>query len=263
VSFNLDASRIEQVITPKTKAILPVHLFGQMAEMEPILELAGKKGICVIEDAAQAIGAVYRGRRAGSLGDYGCFSFFPSKNLGCFGDGGMITVRDPKRDHQLKALRNHGSDKRYYHHSVGGNFRLDALQAAIVSIKLRHLESWTRKRIENARIYRQLFERSGLLAGQIHLPECVQERHVYNQYVIRAGRRDELMAFLRSRGIGCEVYYPVSLHLQDCFKYWGYKPGDFPESEKASRESLALPVYPELTEEQLGTIVHEVVAFYQ
>jgi dTDP-4-amino-4,6-dideoxygalactose transaminase len=263
VTFNMDVSGIEKKISRKTKAIMPVHLYGQCADMAAIMQAAKKHGLAVIEDAAQAIGAGHGGIRAGAWGDYGCFSFFPSKNLGCFGDGGMVVCRDAEKQARLKALRNHGSEKKYYHGLVGGNFRLDAVQAAVVSIKLKHLDGWTAKRQANAGTYQKLFENTGLVRSKkVVLPVQVHDRHVYNQYVIRAQRRDELMEHLKKRGVGCEVYYPLSLHLQECFKFWGYKAGDFPESEKASRETLALPIYPELAREQQEYVVAQIAEFF-
>lgn len=263
VTFNINPQLIPAKINSRTRAIMPVHLFGQAADMKPILKIAHERKLSVIEDAAQAIGAEYEGRRVGSLGDYGCFSFFPSKNLGCFGDGGMVVCQNDDKAKKLKALRNHGSEKRYYHQILGGNFRLDALQAAVVSVKLRHLEFWTQKRIGNADLYKKLFTASGLIAsGQIRLPEVARGRHVYNQFIIRAQRRDELMAFLKEKGVGCEVYYPLCLHLQECFRDWGYKTGDFPVSEQASAETLALPVYPELSHASIEYVVATIKAFY-
>jgi dTDP-4-amino-4,6-dideoxygalactose transaminase len=241
-----------------------------MADMDPIMDVARRHNLVVVEDGAQAIGAEYRGRRAGSIGHYGCFSFFPSKNLGAFGDGGMVVTNDPERANKLRVLRAHGSKPKYYHKLVGGNFRLDTLQAAIVLAKFKHLDDWTAKRQTNARRYDVLFEESGLVSsGLVQLPRIPsysatmneergtgnQDRHIINQYVIRVPRRDGLQAFLKEKGIGTEVYYPLPLHLQECFAYLGYKSGDFPESEKAAGESLALPVYPELSDEQAHYVV--------
>jgi dTDP-4-amino-4,6-dideoxygalactose transaminase len=216
----------------------------------------------VIEDAAQAIGAEDKGRRAGSLGHYGCFSFFPSKNLGGAGDGGMVTTNDPARAGSLTILRNHGMDPKYYHRVIGGNFRLDALQAAVVTVKLRHLDRWTADRQANARRYAALFQQAGLTGpDRVRLPAATTERHIFNQYVIRAPRRDALKAFLAARGVGTEVYYPVPLHLQTCFAAYGYRPGAFPESEKAAAETLALPIYPELTDAQAEYVVQCIAEF--
>ena len=250
VTFNIDASKIEEKITPRTKAILPVHLFGQMAEMEPIMAIAGAHGLIVIEDAAQAIGAEYKGRRAGSIGDYGCFSFFPSKNLGGFGDGGMVTANSAERIERLKIFRNHGMNPKYYHHFVGGNFRLDALQAAVLSIKLKHLDSWTEGRQKNAEEYRRIFAANGL-DGKVVLPSEAPytTRHIYNQFsiLVKDGRRDAVKAALQAANVGCDIYYPVPLHMQECFAGLGYRKGDLPVSEAVADEILALPIYPEST----------------
>ncbi|HEX4947714.1 MAG TPA: DegT/DnrJ/EryC1/StrS family aminotransferase [Blastocatellia bacterium] len=251
-SFNLDPTQIEAAITPRTKAILPVHLFGQMAEMNPIMEVATAHRLFVIEDAAQAIGAEYHGRRAGSIGHFGCFSFYPSKNLGCPGDGGMITTNDPVLAARTKALRNHGSTTKYYHQEVGGNFRLDALQAAILRVKLKYLDDWTAARGRNAETYRRLCTTDGSLVLPVELPH---RRHVYNQFVVRSKRRNQLLDNLKAQQIGCEIYYPLPLHLQECFAALGYREGDFPIAEAASQEVLAIPIYPELTTEELHRIV--------
>ena len=263
-TYNLDPSQVEDRVTEKTKAILPVHLFGQSADMDPLLDVASRHGLTVIEDAAQAIGTEYRGRRAGSMGHYGCFSFFPSKNLGCVGDGGMVVTNDDQRAEKLRVLRAHGSKPKYYHVLVGGNFRLDALQAAIVSAKLPYLDGWTAKRQANARRYRELFEEAGLTRdGLVRLPhEEPEGRHIYNQFVIRVPRRDELRGHLKEQGIGVEVYYPVPLHLQECFAYLDYRKGDLPHAERAAEESLAIPVYPELTEQQQKAVVTAIAQFY-
>ncbi len=263
VTFNLDPEKLAAKITPKTKALIPVHLFGQTAEMDPVLTLAKKHNLIVIEDAAQAIGAEYKGRRAGSLGDYGCFSFFPSKNLGAFGDAGMVVTNDPEKAEKLRLFRNHGAKPKYFHSVIGGNFRLDALQAAVITVKLRYLDEWTRKRQENARIYDELFAASGIAAGgQIALPKRVQNRHIFNQYVIRARRRDELIEHLKEKGIGSEIYYPVPFHAQKCFEGLRPRKEDFPESAKAAREVLAIPVYPELSDEQKKLVVSAIRDFY-
>lgn len=264
VTFNLDPSDAAARITPRTKALIPVHLYGQCADMDPILKLARDHGLAVIEDAAQAIGAEYLGRRAGSMGDYGCFSFFPSKNLGGFGDGGMVTVRDEARAERLRILRNHGMNPKYHHALIGGNFRLDALQAQVVEIKLRRLDGWTAARQANAERYAALFADAGLLApGGVRLPSSVMQRHVFNQYVIRTGRRDELVRHLHASGIGCEIYYPVPLHRQPCFADLGYAEGSLPHAEAAARETLALPIYPELTPDMQKAVVDAVRRFYQ
>jgi len=266
VTYNLDASQIESKVTSKTRAIIPVHLYGQMADMDAVMAVAEKHGFVVIEDAAQAIGAESKGRRAGSIGHYGCFSFFPSKNLGAAGDGGMIVTNDAKRAEKLKCLRAHGSKPKYHHKIIGGNFRLDALQAAIVYAKLRHLDEWTAARQQNSKKYDQFFAEAGLATdggglGNIGLPKVVRERHIFNQYVIRISRRDQLQAFLQQRGIGTEVYYPIPMHLQECFAYLGHGVGAYAQSERAAKETLALPIYPELSEAQLRYVVESVGDF--
>ncbi len=268
VTFNIDTVRLGAAVEKMTpaelasvKGIIPVHLYGQCADMDPILALARQHGWVVIEDAAQAIGAEYKGRRAGSIGDYGCFSFFPSKNLGAFGDAGLVTTLTGSHNQRLRMLRMHGMEPKYYHQIIGGNFRIDALQAAVVAVKLGHLDNWTRARRNNAAIYRRLFKAAGL-DESIQLPAEVQDRHIYNQFVIRAPRdRDALREYLARHGIGTEVYYPVPLHLQACFTYLGYKAGDFPESEKAAAQTIALPIYPELAADQLAFVVDRIKAF--
>ena len=264
-TYNIDPAQIESRITPRTKAIIPVHLYGQCAEMDPILDIARRRGLLVIEDAAQAIGAEYKGRRAGSMGRYGCFSFFPSKNLGAAGDGGMVTTKDAGVAEKLRILRVHGSQSKYYHTVIGGNFRFDALQAAIITVKLRHLDQWTAARQSNAARYRRLFEAAGLTNdGLVQLPfETPGNRHIYNQFVIRAKRRNALQAYLKEQGIGTEIYYPVALHLQECFARLGGREGDFPESETAARQTLALPIYPELSDEQAQWVVASIARFLQ
>lgn len=268
-SYNIRADRIEAAITPRTRAIIAVHLFGQCADMEPILKIAARYGVRVVEDAAQAIGAEYHdGRRAGSMGDIGCFSFFPSKNLGALGDGGMVVTSDEGLDERLTILRVHGSKPKYYHRVVGGNFRLDALQAAVLRVKLGRLDGWTAQRQANARRYGALFRERGFFGGRVGLPAemyrdaGVRHGHIFNQFVIRVPDRDRLQAHLRERGIGTEVYYPVPLHLQECFASLGARPGDFPEAERAARETLALPIYPELRPEQQETVVARIGEFY-
>jgi dTDP-4-amino-4,6-dideoxygalactose transaminase len=248
-TYNLDTEAALARITPRTKAIVAVHLFGRCADLDLIMEAAAAHGITVIEDAAQALGASDgTGRAAGAIGHMGCFSFFPTKNLGGFGDGGMVVTSDIELAETLRTLRAHGARPKYHHRVVGGNFRLDALQAAVLRVKLKHLSSWTRARRTNADRYRGLFEEMGLM-DRIALPEDVPG-HIYNQFVIRVERRDDLRAFLTERGVGTEVYYPVPLHLQECFRSLGYRNGDFPRAEAAASESLALPIYPELQEEQ-------------
>jgi dTDP-4-amino-4,6-dideoxygalactose transaminase len=258
-TYNIDTSRIAAKVNSKTRAIIPVHLYGQMADMDPIMDLAARHNLTVIEDAAQAIGAEYKGRRAGSIGHYGCFSFFPSKNLGAAGDAGMIVTNDAGRAERLKVMRSHGSKPKYYHKFVGGNFRLDALQAAIVSAKLNHLDGWTSTRQKNAQTYNQLLSQTDLPVGT---PVIAADRHIFNQYVIRVPRRDALQKFLQTRGIGTEVYYPVPMHLQECFAYLDHSVGAFPESERAANETLALPVYPELNEAQIRYVVASIGEFY-
>jgi dTDP-4-amino-4,6-dideoxygalactose transaminase len=263
MTYNIEAAFIEAKITPRTKAIMPVHLYGQTADMDLVLEIGNRHNLAVIEDAAQAIGAEYRGKRAGTMGQYGCFSFFPSKNLGAAGDGGMVVTNDAARAEKLTRLRAHGSKPKYYHKIIGGNFRLDTLQAAIVSAKLRHLDKWTAARQANAARYDRLFGNSGLIERSlVTLPKVLTNRHIFNQYVIRTPRRDELMAFLKENGVGTEIYYPVPMHLQECFAYLGYKEGDLPAGEKAAKETLALPIYPELTDDQTHYVVERVVSFH-
>ncbi|TDJ60014.1 MAG: DegT/DnrJ/EryC1/StrS family aminotransferase [Nitrospina sp.] len=260
-TFNIDPAKIEQAITPKTKAIMPVHLYGQCADMDPILEIAKKHKLTVIEDAAQAIGSEYKGRRAGSLGDFGCFSFFPTKNLGGFGDGGIVTTHSEALYEKLKILRNHGMEPKYYHKLIGGNFRIDALQAAVVTAKLGHLERWTASRRGHAGHYNRLFEENGLTQF-VATPREIFPRHIYNQYIIRVkdGKRDALRKFLGEQNIITEIYYPVPLHLQECFAPLGYKPGDFPVSEQAAEETLALPIAPEITQQQ--QVVAKILEFF-
>ncbi len=263
VTFNIDPAKIEEKITGKTKAIIPVHLYGQSADMEPILEIAEKHNIRVIEDAAQAIGTEYSaGRRAGTMGDIGCFSFFPSKNLGGFGDGGMVTTNDEALFTKLSYLRNHGAHPKYYHKMIGGNFRLDALQAAVLDVKLKHLDEWTAGRQKNARYYNAGLARRDL-GEWVQAPQSLPGyRHIYNQYILRVKRRDDLLAFLKSRQIGCEIYYPVAFNNQECFASLGYKKGDFPQAEKAADETLAIPIYPELRDEQKDYVLDCIREFY-
>jgi len=262
VTFNMKAEHVERCITSKTRVIMPVHLYGQCADMEPIVAIAKKHNLTVIEDAAQSIGSEYKNHRAGSLGDMGCFSFFPAKNLGAFGDGGIVTTSSEELYEKLKVLRVHGSKPKYYHKTIGGNFRLDALQAGVVKAKLSYLEGWTEKRRQNATTYNQLLQQNAL-TQYIQLPPEVFPRHVFNQYVIRVGnRRDELRSFLNEKKIGCEIYYPLPLHIQECFSSLGYKKGDFPESEKAADETLALPISHEITREQQEFVVESIRTFF-
>ncbi len=252
VTFNIDPDLIEDRITARTRAILPVHLFGQMAGMAPIMEIARHHGLVVIEDAAQAIGARHNGQRAGSVGHYGCFSFFPTKNLGGYGDGGMVVTDDRARAEKLRALRVHGETTRYHHRFVGGNFRLDALQAAVIHAKLPHLDRWTDQRIANAALYRSLLgDAAARRPDAFALPRTVTDRHVFNQFVVRVADRDRVRERLTAAGIGTAIYYPLPLHLQECFADLGYRPGDLPHSERAANEVLALPIFPELTPEQI------------
>jgi dTDP-4-amino-4,6-dideoxygalactose transaminase len=290
-TYNIDPDLIEEKVTPKTRAIIPVHLYGQCADMDPILEIAERKGLTVIEDAAQAIGAEYPSRirtsssisRAGCMGDYGCFSFFPSKNLGGFGDGGMVVTDDSDRAERLRILRVHGSKPKYYHSLVGGNFRIDAIQAAVLSVKLAHLDTWTAKRRENAERYDAALYSSGLVEkGMVTLPKAVWKEpvekspgiqnpgsaaldshdHIFNQYVISTPQRDALKAYLFEKGVGTEIYYPVPLHMQKCFADLPSSSGSFPVSEEAAQRTLALPVYPELTQEQLAYVVDSICEYF-
>lgn len=264
-TLNINAAAIEARITPKTRAILPVHLCGQVAEMDTILEIARRHNLYVIEDACQAIGADFHGQRAGSMGHLGCFSFFPSKNLGGAGDSGMVVCNDPALADRAALLRNHGHRPKYYNQAVGGNFRMDALQAAILRAKFPYLEGWTAARQRNAALYNELFRQAGLAGaeGPVVLPrESGWGRHIYHLYQIRVPRRDALMAFLKARGIATEVYYPVPLHRQACFEGMGFE-ADCPNAERASRETLALPVYPELTASQIERVVSAIQEFYR
>jgi dTDP-4-amino-4,6-dideoxygalactose transaminase len=280
-TYNLDPAQIEAKITPHTKAIMPVHLYGQCADLDPIMEIARRHNLYVIEDAAQAIGSEYKGRRAGSIGHIGCFSFFPSKNLGAFGDGGAVSTNDPALAEQMRILRVHGAEPKYYHKFVGGNFRLDALQAAVIRVKLNYLDQWTAGRQRNAARYNQLFGEAGVADVHLTLPceSCESgqyafrpeaevnpfpgHRHIYNQYIIRAKQRDELRAYLTERKIGTEIYYPVSLHQQECFAEWDYQAGAFPYSEAAAAQTLAIPIYPELTDEQIQAVISAVADFFR
>ena len=269
-TFNIDPAKISQAMTPKSKAIIPVHLYGQCADMAPIMELAKRHNLGVIEDAAQAIGSEYRdGRRACSMGTIGCLSFFPSKNLGCLGDGGMVVTNDADLAERIRILRVHGSQPKYYHKLIGGNFRLDTIQAAVLNVKLNYLDGWTKRRQENAARYETLFRQSSLVQkGKVRLPDPVYRDkgithyHIYNQFVLRVERRDDLIAHLKQKGIGAEIYYPVPFHLQECFRYLGHKVGDFPESERAANETLAIPIYPELTLVQQTEVVEAIASFY-
>jgi dTDP-4-amino-4,6-dideoxygalactose transaminase len=262
VTFNLDPRHLAAAFTDRTRAVMPVHLFGLTADMSPILEEAGRRGVPVIEDAAQAIGATYNGQPAGTLGAFGCFSFFPSKNLGAFGDGGLVTTEDERLAARARLLRNHGMEPKYHYQEIGGNFRLDALQAAILRVKLPHLAAWSEARRLNAARYRKMFATAGL-ADRVTLPvEPAGRSHIYNQFVIRVPERDRLRDHLTRAGIGTEVYYPVPFHLQACFAGLGLHPGDFPHAERAAAESLALPIYGELSLEQQQFVVDTVAGFF-
>jgi dTDP-4-amino-4,6-dideoxygalactose transaminase len=255
LTFNADPSSIRAAITPRTKAILPVHLYGLMADMDPILAVAREQHIPVIEDACQAIGADYRGAQAGTLGMAGCFSFFPSKNLGAFGDAGLVTTNHAALAHELRLLRNHGAEPKYFHKRVGGNFRLDAIQAAVLRVKLPYLRQWSEMRRANAARYQELFAAAGL-DDRIVLPrEPEGSHHVFNQFVVRVPARDRVRRHLAELGIGTEIYYPVPFHLQECFAPLGYRRGDFPEAEAAAESTLALPIYGELTSAQQEAVV--------
>jgi dTDP-4-amino-4,6-dideoxygalactose transaminase len=262
-TFNLDASRLAAALSPRTRAIMPVHLFGLSADLEPILAAAGRAGVAVVEDAAQAIGATCNGRPVGGFGAFGCFSFFPTKNLGAFGEAGLLVTTDADLAHKARLLRNHGMEPKYFHHIVGGNFRMDALQAAVLRVKAPRLAAWTEARRLNARRYTRLFREAGL-ADQVALPiEPPRRRHTYNQFVIRVKERDALKRHLDANGIGSEIYYPVPLHLQPCFQHLGCRRGDFPNAEQAAAESLALPIYGELTMEQQEKVVGTIASFLQ
>lgn len=262
-TFNVDPQAMIAAITPRTRALIPVHLFGQAAELAPLINAAARASVPVIEDAAQAIGATYHDHAVGSLGAIGCFSFFPSKNLGGFGDGGLVTANDPALAHRLRLVRNHGMEPKYYHHIIGGNFRLDALQAAVLRVKLPYLAGWTAGRQQNAARYRRLFD-DAKLTEHVCLPvEAPNRTHIYNQFVIRVAKRDELKAHLDRAGIGTEIYYPVPFHVQKCFASLGYHEGAFPHAEAAARESLALPIYAELTADQQASVVDAIKQFFR
>jgi len=255
VTYNIDPAAIAAAITPRTRAIIPVHLYGQSADVDAILAVANRAGVPVIEDAAQAIGSLYNGRPVGGFGAMGCFSFFPSKNLGAFGDGGLVTTTSADTADTLRRLRVHGADRQYYHTTIGGNFRLDALQAAVLRVKLPHLPAWTEGRRRNAARYDALFAERGL-AGRVGTPAAMPGRyHIFNQYIVRVPARDAVKAHLESRGVGCAIYYPVPFHLLECFAHLGYRAGQFPHAEAAASETLALPVYGELTADDQRYVV--------
>ncbi len=258
VSYNLDPAAMRAAITPRTKVVMPVHLYGQCAEMHPILATARDAGVPVIEDAAQAIGSRYHGRTAGSMGLAGCFSFFPSKNLGALGDAGLVTSNDDEFAARVRLLRTHGGERQYYHRVVGGNFRLDALQAAVLRVKAPRLAGWSDKRRRHADAYRSLFRAAGL-DERVKLPvEGAGQHHIYNQFVVRVPHRDRVKALLAGANVATAIYYPVPFHLQDCFAPLGYRTGAFPQAEAAARETLALPIYPELTPSQLSHVVSSI-----
>lgn len=284
VTFNIDCTKIEQKITSKTKAIIPVHLYGQSAEMDKLIEIAKKHKLKVVEDCAQAIGAQYKdGLCVGTIGDIGCFSFFPSKNLGGYGDGGIVVTNNPELGEKLKILRNHGAKPKYYHRIIGGNFRLDAIQAAVLNVKLPHLNEWSEKRRTNAGLYTKLFIEAGLSEGEgrikfdksnsVLLPKAVYKpsegskqqitnNHIYNQFIIRVENRDDLIKYLKENEIGCEIYYPVPFHKQECFKeLYGNTKENFGHSDFAAEKSLALPIYPELEEAQIAFVVETIKNF--
>jgi dTDP-4-amino-4,6-dideoxygalactose transaminase len=261
VTYNIDPVAAAKAITPRTKAIMPVHLYGQSADLDPIMAAANRAGIPVIEDAAQAIGCTYKSRAVGGIGAFGCFSFFPSKNLGAFGDAGLVTTNDDALAKRARLLRTHGMEPKYYHHLVGANFRMDALQAAILRVKAPHLDAWTEGRRANAARYRSLFHAAGL-DRVVTLPaEAPDRRHIYNQFVIRTPERDALKRHLDERGIGNEIYYPVPFHLQPCFASLGHRRGDFPHAERAADETLAIPIYGELTQAQQERVVSVIAEF--
>lgn len=255
-TYNIDPNLIEAAITPKTKVIMPVHLFGQVADMDPIMDIAKKHGLKVVEDAAQTIGSEYKGNKAGSIGDFGCFSFFPSKNLGAGGDGGMIVTKDDANYELCRILRVHGSKPKYYHKIVGYNSRLATMQAAILLVKLPHLQGWSEKRIEHAKKYDKAFE--GLTNLKRPVVKDYTTFHIYNQYTIAIPNRDEVQAKLQEAGIGCVIYYPVPFHKQECFAYLGHKADDFPVTNQAGSQVLSLPIYPELTDEEQEEVIEAV-----
>jgi dTDP-4-amino-4,6-dideoxygalactose transaminase len=277
VTFNIDPAEVKKKITKKTKAIIPVHLYGQSADMEPLMSIAKEHNLKIIEDAAQAIGTQYKdGKFVGTIGDIGCFSFFPSKNLGCYGDGGLVTTDDDDLAFKLKIKRVHGGEPKYYHKVIGGNFRLDAIQAAVLRVKLPHLDKWSEQRRKNAELYNKLFiecvlsEETGRIKfdnkNKVLLPKAVYKSgirnyHIYNQYIIRVEKRDDLRKFLSDKDIGTEIYYPVPFHLQECFADLKYKKGDFPLAEQAGDTSIALPIYPELSAEQQKFVVEKIKEF--
>jgi len=268
VTFNISVPALEAALarTPDAKAIIPVHLYGQCADMAGIIALGKKHGVPVLEDAAQALGARHPLGAAGAIGEAGWFSFYPTKNLGAFGDAGMVVCRDAALAAKIRALRNHGMEVRYFHKWIGGNFRIDAIQSAVLNVKLPHLDEWSAGRRARAAFYRQAFASHSLpiiLPAEVYADSGVANHHIYNQFIIRAPRREELRAHLTKAGVATEIYYPLSLHMQECFAYLGHREGEFPESERAARESLALPIFPELTEDQQAYVVAQIAAYYQ
>jgi dTDP-4-amino-4,6-dideoxygalactose transaminase len=259
-TFNIDPAKIEEKITDKTKCIIVVHLFGQCADMNPIMDIARKHNIAVIEDTAQSLGARYKNKMAGTIGDLGCYSFFPSKNLGCLGDGGLVVSNDEQLADKVSILRLHGSRPKYYHSIVGTNSRLDTIQAAVLLVKLPYLNKWAQKRREHANIYTEAFTEIEQVRTPFIDPNC---HHVFNQYTIRVQNRDELQSYLKENGIGSAIYYPLCLHVQECFKSLGYKEGDFPVAEQASSQVLSIPVYPELSEDQQAYVVQTIKNLYK
>jgi dTDP-4-amino-4,6-dideoxygalactose transaminase len=267
-TYNIDPAKLAEALArePQVKAIIPVHLYGQCADMKAILELGKSHGVPVLEDAAQALGSQHPLGHAGAIGEAGWFSFYPTKNLGAFGDAGMVVCRDEALAAKIKALRNHGMEVRYYHQWIGGNFRIDAMQSAVLNVKLPHLDAWSAGRRARAAYYRSAFAPLALpiqLPAEVFADSGLPNHHIYNQFIIRAPKRDALRAHLAAAHIGSEIYYPLSLHQQECFRYLGYREGDFPESERAARETLALPIFPELTEEQQDYVVAQIAAFYR
>ncbi len=278
VTFNISPEDLEKKITEKTKAVIPVHLYGQSCEMHKIMEIVRRYNLKVVEDGAQAIGTQYKdGKFVGNIGDIGCFSFFPSKNLGCFGDGGLVVTNSDELGEKLRIMRVHGGKPKYYHKIIGGNFRLDAIQAAVLNVKLPHLENWSAQRRSNAELYNKLFIEAGLaettgktkfdgknkvlIPKPVYKDSGVKNYHIYNQYIVRVKERDTVRRYLTDKGIGTEIYYPVPFHLQECFSSLGYKKGNFPLAEEAADDSIALPIYPELAKEQQKFVVDEIAAF--
>lgn len=265
-TYNLDVGQVEEKLTTRTKAVIPVHLYGQIADMRPLLNAVNRHGVAVIEDAAQAIGAREsgpEGKMAGAIGTFGCISFYPTKNLGAIGDAGALLTNDAKLHEKATKLRLHGETSRYRHTLVGGNFRIDPMQAAILTIKLKRLDQWNEQRRRHAARYGELLEQAGMVPEHVRLPREINGTHVYHQYVVRVARRDDLFKHMQERKIGVGIYYPIPLHLQECFAYLGHKPGDFPHAEKAADEVLGLPMYPELTETQQDAVVEAIAAFYR